>query len=1290
MMVDVHSCSCTMFAYAGEPLPQGSGGEETLSCVAFQVRLCPSLISTSDRHSSPSNYFGGMCSSTFNQDLTQLPAACSCAYMHSRHTNIRKNKFCFDQPTMQPRPHVECSQKCTLFEHIHEPQHSHSCMHVEPQHSFSVKPLHFYECTAKQPLNACHCFNGSMQSTLNQASCILDGAEGYGVTEATTLNINVPPMMNLQAMVSPCPAVCYQMTTCVCTIQAQGGVVCALPANPLQNYLNQSSQHCCSLQAAICSVPLQPKCCQLAAHDGDPPERPCFGAPLRVNIPELTYPPRGSALLNENSQASPYMKPVFDTSDHAHQSTFSKDNQRQFQTQVALTDLPLDLAAHTRKLHSVWWGAATSGQASMEEQHKGTQFQNADNTKSQLYKNAQDKNIEDDDFLTLDAGFEQGSKPSDGGCFRNEAHKVRKNCWGERPKNKRRRYFCIKRGNNANTWDGPSASTAGTMSEKPSSLKDTTGGAHGNTLPNQQDCSFQAKELTQDTAGEPVWSFNQAWEEILGFRNKEEILTTTCPSSHAGWMDPYVEVPKVCKEPLCDNLKKVSDDNDVRIDMTSPNARASSDRDEWLQPATKNNSDTNMQSTCLGLEGTSMQREATTIMPDEIIQADAPPEGVNTGEEPLERLLEHDAREPSMTNRAIDFLSSSSDDRELEDDLVYESDDAHFPVACHPTEGDAKSRENQAYEFFMQIFEENEALQKRYKEKHGTGEFDCLVCSNIPNKPIKRYNGLVSVVMHAKKILNTKRRQDHRGFARAVCDFMSCIKMLSKGEGKMVSTLKLMFQLPGQHKKDDDKHFDDCEERDPICSEIKEYEDEDAVHGFENKVMMVDENGLQVNEKNFDDFEHELVGVRDSICSEMTKCEDEDAVQGFENTMTMVDENCRLTRPLEDSTMTIDGNEGLTRPTENSIMKVDEIGALTGPFENSRRMVDGNDILESNVLLADENGIIHGSFKEDKTVPEDMGGRDATCTEMKESEDDDVMQGLFSTLKDNLMIIDESGIIHELIEDKTLLIKVSKGSLATDGKMFTSKVNLYQDEDALQKEFNPVEDIITIPEESHSSGSVIKEGIAVLENNGEVKLDATGQRLVSKCNTSQDEEKMQKVVIPLEDIRLEGSYNIKRAMEDHIKGPMKDQTMPDEDKVERKQFTSVEKISSKVFTCQDANQVGIIINNAENDMASNKAGICLQQEDFHSGMSEQSSLRLEEPIVVQEQPIRAICASKSNDSLVQAESLHDRQDVCAREGCMRHLDACPLAIQLADVRFVEPPFEEKIEMTVKEFSYPVE
>lgn len=118
-----------------------------------------------------------------------------------------------------------------------------------------------------------------------------------------------------------------------------------------------------------------------------------------------------------------------------------------------------------------------------------------------------------------------------------------------------------------------------------------------------------------------------------------------------------------------------------------------------------------------------------------------------------------------------EFMGNSSDDDESDAEFYTDSDE-EAPDPFVRSSNNLKSREEQAYDFFLQLFEGNQELQNLYKEQCNVGKFECLVCSSITGKPIKRFNGLVSIVMHASKIQKTKKKQEHRGYGRAVCSIL--------------------------------------------------------------------------------------------------------------------------------------------------------------------------------------------------------------------------------------------------------------------------------------------------------------------------------------------------------------------------------------------------------------------------------------------------------------------------------------------------------------------------------------
>ncbi|KAH7285752.1 hypothetical protein KP509_33G044000 [Ceratopteris richardii] len=125
----------------------------------------------------------------------------------------------------------------------------------------------------------------------------------------------------------------------------------------------------------------------------------------------------------------------------------------------------------------------------------------------------------------------------------------------------------------------------------------------------------------------------------------------------------------------------------------------------------------------------------------------------------------------SVSEKVENFMSTYSDNSSSDDDSFTDSED-DMPNIVGDSLSDDKNREERAYDFFFQTLSENEELQKLYNEQCHVGKFECLVCSSIPGKPPKKYIGLTSVIMHASKILKTKKKQEHRGYARALCAVM--------------------------------------------------------------------------------------------------------------------------------------------------------------------------------------------------------------------------------------------------------------------------------------------------------------------------------------------------------------------------------------------------------------------------------------------------------------------------------------------------------------------------------------
>ncbi|KAF8025885.1 hypothetical protein BT93_F2646 [Corymbia citriodora subsp. variegata] len=97
--------------------------------------------------------------------------------------------------------------------------------------------------------------------------------------------------------------------------------------------------------------------------------------------------------------------------------------------------------------------------------------------------------------------------------------------------------------------------------------------------------------------------------------------------------------------------------------------------------------------------------------------------------------------------------------------------------------------ECEVIEFFMKLFMENAELKSYYESKYGDGDFCCLVCAGVGNKPWKRFKGCNGLLQHCTTIWKIKKLA-HRAYARAICKVLnwdiSCfppIKNTSKALG---------------------------------------------------------------------------------------------------------------------------------------------------------------------------------------------------------------------------------------------------------------------------------------------------------------------------------------------------------------------------------------------------------------------------------------------------------------------------------------------------------------------------
>ncbi|WOL14328.1 hypothetical protein Cni_G23109 [Canna indica] len=90
-------------------------------------------------------------------------------------------------------------------------------------------------------------------------------------------------------------------------------------------------------------------------------------------------------------------------------------------------------------------------------------------------------------------------------------------------------------------------------------------------------------------------------------------------------------------------------------------------------------------------------------------------------------------------------------------------------------EGDEEGEEDyddprtRAYKFFLGLFEEDDVLREYYEKNHEKGEFTCLACAEFGPRRLRSFRDCNALLQHASSIANTKRRVDHRAFAKAVC-----------------------------------------------------------------------------------------------------------------------------------------------------------------------------------------------------------------------------------------------------------------------------------------------------------------------------------------------------------------------------------------------------------------------------------------------------------------------------------------------------------------------------------------
>ncbi|XP_010062819.2 uncharacterized protein LOC104450092 isoform X4 [Eucalyptus grandis] len=115
--------------------------------------------------------------------------------------------------------------------------------------------------------------------------------------------------------------------------------------------------------------------------------------------------------------------------------------------------------------------------------------------------------------------------------------------------------------------------------------------------------------------------------------------------------------------------------------------------------------------------------------------------------------------------------SESDGDEEADDEDDEEENDGDDEDEDDLLDGDV-GRECEVIKFFMKLFMENPELKSYYESKYGDGDFCCLVCAGVGNKPWKRFKGCNGLLQHCTTIWKIKKLA-HKAYARAICKVLN-------------------------------------------------------------------------------------------------------------------------------------------------------------------------------------------------------------------------------------------------------------------------------------------------------------------------------------------------------------------------------------------------------------------------------------------------------------------------------------------------------------------------------------
>ncbi|PON31944.1 hypothetical protein PanWU01x14_365530 [Parasponia andersonii] len=167
----------------------------------------------------------------------------------------------------------------------------------------------------------------------------------------------------------------------------------------------------------------------------------------------------------------------------------------------------------------------------------------------------------------------------------------------------------------------------------------------------------------------------------------------------------------------------------------------------------------------------------------EQLQHDASDENDNEDEE--ENASDSKDPEEDASEDRKDTEEDADGDDDGEEDPSENSEDSELDA---DNEDKDASKDSKLFTFFSKLLMEDDGkLRDFYVNNCEAGDFCCLVCGGIGNKPWKRFRGCVALVQHSTAITNAKKKMAHRAYGQVVCrvlglDIIRFPSIVLKGE----------------------------------------------------------------------------------------------------------------------------------------------------------------------------------------------------------------------------------------------------------------------------------------------------------------------------------------------------------------------------------------------------------------------------------------------------------------------------------------------------------------------------